>query len=174
MLVPPLVRVTVAGVIVMELKAAALTVSVAEFDVKPRAEAVIVVVPAPSVDAIPVEFIVAIVVLLDDQTTEPEILPVELSENVPVAVKVEFAPLFAEVVAGAIAIPDSVAVVTLTATVPAIPFNEADTFAVPEVIPAVTPVVELVVAMPLFDEDHVTMSLRSVVEPSEYIPVADK
>jgi len=58
----------------------AVTVKVALLEVIPFAKAVMVVVPCARVVAMPLAFSVATAVLLDAQLTDPDILPVLLSE----------------------------------------------------------------------------------------------
>lgn len=58
----------------------AVTVNVALLEVKPFAEAVIVVLPCANVDVMPLAFSVATLVLLDTQEADPETLPVLPSE----------------------------------------------------------------------------------------------
>lgn len=57
-----------------------VTVNTATLEVMPFNEALIVVLPAVRAEALPLEFSVATAVLLEAHTTEPEILPVVLSE----------------------------------------------------------------------------------------------
>jgi hypothetical protein len=64
----------------MAVKIGAVTVKVALFEVTPLAEAVTVVLPCASVEAMPLPLSVATVVLLDAQVTDPETLPVLPSE----------------------------------------------------------------------------------------------
>lgn len=72
----PAATVAVAGLIVITLMTGAVTVSVTLLEVSPLATAVIVVVPCVRVDAMPLPFKVATVVLLEVQVTEPDTLPV--------------------------------------------------------------------------------------------------
>ena len=58
----------------------AVTVKAALLEVKPLAEAVMVALPCAKLEAMPLASSVATVMLLDAQVTEPEILPVLLSE----------------------------------------------------------------------------------------------
>ena len=80
LVVNPLATEAVAGLIAMAVNTGAVTDKVALLEVMPFAEAVTVVLPCASVAAIPLAFIVATVVLLDSQLTEPETLPVVPSE----------------------------------------------------------------------------------------------
>lgn len=78
--VSPFATAAVAGVIAMAASAGAVTVKTVLLEVAPFAEAVTVVTPCTRVDAIPLEFSVATVALLDSQLTDPEIFPVLPSE----------------------------------------------------------------------------------------------
>jgi len=67
--------VALAGLIVILVKAGAVTFKVTLLEFTPLAEAETVVAPTASVDAIPVPFTVATEVLEDAQTTDPDISP---------------------------------------------------------------------------------------------------
>lgn len=70
----------VLDVIAIAANTGAVTVKVALLVVTPLNEAVTVVLPCAKVEAMPLGFSVATVALLDAQVTDPEILPVLLSE----------------------------------------------------------------------------------------------
>ncbi|MCR4305123.1 MAG: hypothetical protein NUV63_13035 [Gallionella sp.] len=65
-----------AGVMEREANTGAVTVKVALLELMPFAEAVMVVLPCASDDAMPLAFNVATEVLLDAQVTDPDTLPV--------------------------------------------------------------------------------------------------
>ena len=63
------------GVMEMEANTGTVTVKVALLEVMPFVEAVTVVLPCASVEAMPLAFSVATVTLLDAQVTDPDTLP---------------------------------------------------------------------------------------------------
>lgn len=71
----PTITVADVGVIESEANTGAVTDNVVLFDVMPFAEAVTVEVPCTKVEAMPLAFSAATVVLLDAQVAEPEMLP---------------------------------------------------------------------------------------------------
>lgn len=76
----PLVTEALVGEIAMTVNSGAVTVKVALLEVMPFTEAVTEALPCARVDAMPLAFSVATVVLVDTQVTDPEILPVLPSE----------------------------------------------------------------------------------------------
>lgn len=80
MVVSPFATEAVVGLMAMAVNTGAVTVKVALLDVMPLAEALMVVLPCAKLEAMPLVFNVATVVLLDVQVTDPETLPVLPSE----------------------------------------------------------------------------------------------
>lgn len=74
--VSPLAIVAEGGVMAMLVNTGAVTVSVALFEFTPPSEAVMVLLPMLSPEAIPLAFSVATAVLLECQATEAEMSPV--------------------------------------------------------------------------------------------------
>jgi hypothetical protein len=110
---------------------------------------------------------VATLVLLDAQVTEPEILPVLLSEKVPVAVKVTGTPLGVEGVAGLIAIAVIAAAVTVkVALAEVIPLAVAVTDVPPCASVAAIPLAFIVATAMLLDDQFADPEMLPVV-PSE-------
>lgn len=80
LVVSPFATELVGGVTEIASSSDEVTVRVALLEMRPLAEAVTVVVPCANVVAMPLALMVATVALLDDQITEPEMLPVLPSE----------------------------------------------------------------------------------------------
>jgi len=80
LMVSPVDREAAVGLMAIAVNTGAVTVKVALLEVMPFTEAVTMVLPCARLEAIPLAFSVATVVLLDAQVTEPEILPVLPSE----------------------------------------------------------------------------------------------
>lgn len=80
LVVLPIATDAVPGVTAIAVNVAGVTVSVALFEVTPFADAVTDVLPCAKLDAIPLLLSVATVVFVDAQITEPDTLPVLLSE----------------------------------------------------------------------------------------------
>lgn len=72
----PFATEALAGLILIAVNAGAVTFNVVLLEVKPANEAVTVVLPCAREEAMPLPLIVATLVLLDDQMTDPEILAV--------------------------------------------------------------------------------------------------
>lgn len=149
-----------------------VTVLVIPFKVAVMLQVPVPSVPSPTPVAMPRASMVATVVSLEVQVTEPEILPVVLFENVPVAVKVVVLPLPIDIVAGVIAMLCSVASVTvmLAAGEVMVPYNEgmaAVMLVVPTATPVTKPVLLPTLAVPGATDVHVTKVVRSAVVPFE-------
>lgn len=80
LVVSPVATEAVAGVMAIAVNSGAVTVNVALLEVTPFANALMVVVPWASADAMPLALGVATVVLLEVQVTDPDTLPVVPSE----------------------------------------------------------------------------------------------
>ena len=108
-------------------------------------EAVMVEVPAFTAVAMPLALTVATAGALEVQVTEPEMLPLLLSEKVPVAVKVVALPRASDIVKGEIVMPVKLAAVTvITSLVEMVPYpipllKEAVTLVVPTAAAVTTP-----------------------------------
>lgn len=175
LVVSPFATEAVAGLMAIAVNTGAVTVNAALLEVMPFAEAVMVLLPCASEEAMPLAFSVATVVSLDIQVTDPEILPELPSEYVPVAVNVTGVPLGVEDVAGPMLIPVTTAAVTVNgAADEETPFNEAVTVVLPTATPVATPVVLLIVVMALSAAAQATLLVMSVVVLSVYVPVAVK
>src|SRR5512146_2393605 len=116
------------------------TVSVAVLLTAPD-EAVMVQLPALTPVAMPRALMVAMAGSLEVQLTAPEMLPLELSEKVPVAVNVVVVPFATDMVRGATVMPVNVASVTVMelAAEVAPPDTEAVIVVVPAALPVTTP-----------------------------------
>jgi|CXWL01.1.fsa_nt_gi hypothetical protein len=139
------------------VNAGAATDKLTALDVMPLAEAVISVVPCAKVDAIPLPFNVATVALLDAHATDPEMLPVLLSEYVPVAVNVTGEPLGTDAADDVMLIPVNTAAVMVKfaddeVTLPKV----AVTVVLPTATPVARPVAAPILATPLFADTQFT------------------
>jgi hypothetical protein len=97
------------------------------------------------------------------------------SDSVPVAVSGCEVPATTEAWSGVIASPVKVALVTVTDSDALIPFSDAETSAVPIATPVVLPAVApeaATVSTVTSDEPQSTLPVRSLVVPSENVPVA--
>ena len=159
-----------AGVTAMLCRVAEVTVSTVEPLTRPNV-AVMLDVPTATPWARPPELIVATEVVADAHVTEPVMTAVVASLYVPVAVNCWFAPATIEGFAGATAMLCTVAAVTVRTVEPLI----SPTVALMLLVPAATPwarPLELIVALAVVPEAHVTVAVRSRCEPSLYVPVA--
>lgn len=153
---------------VMVVNACAVTDKSTALDVMPLAEAVIAVVPCAKVDAMPLPFNEATVALLDAHATDPEMLPVLLSEYAPVAVNVTGEPLGTDAADDVMLMPVNTAVVIVKfaedeVTLPKV----AVTVVLPTATPVARPVAAPILATPLFADDQFTWLVRSAVDASE-------
>ena len=165
MVVAPTATLGADGVMVMDVTAGAVTVSVAALDVMPFNEAVMVLLPMPLPVAIPLALITATPMSLEFQMTEPEILPEVASEYVPVAVNMVVVPFGIDAAAGAIVMPDRVAAVTVMAAAGEVmPLMEAVTVVFPTVTPFTTPVLLPTFAVAGSADTQVTEVVMSAVE----------
>ena len=133
------------------------------------------IVAAPVATAVtkPVEDTVAVLVLDDDHVTVLVKLVMEPSEYTPVAVSCCVSPAGTFAARGVIVTATSTAGSTVITAVPerAAAESVAVIVAAP-VATAVTKPVDDTVAVPVLDDDHVTVWVRLVMEPSEYTPIA--
>jgi hypothetical protein len=159
-----------AGVTAIDCSVAAVTVRTVEPLIAPDV-AVIVDVPTPAALARPAVLIVAVAVVPDNHVTLDVRFCVVPSLNVPVAVNCWVAPLVIEGFAGVTAIDCSVAAVTVRSVDPEIDDDVAVIVEVPTPAPLASPA-ELIVAVELVPELHVTVLVRFCVVPSLKVPVA--
>ena len=163
----PTAIVAVPGVIVMDMRVAAVTVSVVVFVTDPSA-AVIVVEPTVIAVASPLEPAVLLIVataLFDEvHTTDAVMSWVVPSLNVPVAVNCSVVPIAIWAATGDMLIDVSVAGVTVRVDNPNTPSNHAVMIVVPDATGMANPLEPaalLIVATPVFDEVQVTSGVRS-------------
>ncbi len=169
------------GVSAIDTRAAGVTVKVIAGEVTLPSAAVIWVVPAVTgcvTPAVPAALLmVATAGLVEVQVTWVVRFCVELSEYVPVAVKVSLLPSATLGAGGVIAIDTSVADVTVTVVVPA---RAPQTLATLQVTVIVAVPVPRVLTSPLlltvaaegFEDVQVRSALKFCVEVSEKVPVA--
>ena len=172
----PLGVVGVAGLMLIPVSTAVATDRLAVGEVMPFSEAVTVVVPTAMPVATPVVLlIVATPVFAVAQVTWLVMLAVVLSVYVPVAVKLVVRPLVTEAEVGLIAIVVNIGAVTINVTLLEVtPFADAVTVVLPTAAPEATPVVLLIVAIPVLPDAQFTWLVMLAVEASESVPVAMK
>jgi len=128
------------GVTTIDAIDGGVTVNVTKFEVTLFSEALMLLLPWASALAIPLLFTVITVASLENQLTEPEILPVVLSEYVPIAVKILLDPLGEVVLEAVILIPVTTAAVTEILTAAELtPLIDAETVVVPTATPVTKP-----------------------------------
>jgi hypothetical protein len=176
-LVRPLAMLGLAGVTVIKLKVAAVTVNVVFPDLLPDV-AVITDVPAATPVARPLVgrplgLMVAIPVVPDDQITDAVISCDVPSENVPVAVNCLVRPLAMLGLAGVTVIKLKVAAVTVSIVSPDTLPDIAVITDAPAAAPVAASPLEFMVAIDFVPDDQVTDVVISRAVPSEYIPVAE-
>jgi hypothetical protein len=168
--VSPLATLGLPGVTAIETSAAAVTVNVVLPVMLPEV-AEIVVVPAATPVARPVEAIVAAATLLDAQVAVEVRFCVEPSVYVPVAVNGCVSPLATLGLAGVTAMETSAAAVTVSVVLPLKLPEVAEIVVVPAATPVARPPAAMVAAAVL-DDAQVAVEVRFCVEPSVYVPVA--
>jgi hypothetical protein len=160
------------GVTTIDISAAGLTVSIAGLLVTPAKAALMFDVPTARVDAEPALLIVATAVADETQVALAVKFAVVASVYVPVAVNCCVRPFAIDVLAGVTAIDTRVGAVTVSVAVLLVtPLDAAVMFDVPRLRPVATPEL-LIVAVPVTDEFHVAVPVRSAVVESVYVPVA--
>ena len=130
-----------------------------------------VTVPAPTPVAMPELLIVATDVFDEDHATIDVMFLVLLSVYVPVAVNCFFVPLEMVGLTGVMLMDCSTALVTVKTDESERLPNVARMVDLPVPAPVAKPVL-LIVATDVFDENHVTLIVRSCVLVSLYVPVA--
>jgi hypothetical protein len=164
-----------AGVTVIKLRVAAVTVSSVFPDLIPDVAA-ITDVPIPTPVARPPGLTVATLIVPDDQVTDAVISCDVPSENVPVAVNCFVSPLAMLGLAGVIVIELRVAAVTVSSVFPDLIPDVAVITDVPTPIPVARPLVGrplgFTIATPVVPELQVTEAVISCAVPSENVPVA--
>ena len=170
------------GVTEMDVSVAGFTARVADPDTVPDVT-VIVVVPAATDVAKPPALIVATPVLDEAQVDVDVRSCVVLSENVPVTTNCCVVPFAMLGFTGVIAMDTRLVQVTVTVVVPDVLPDFAETVVLPQLLPYAKafPLVlffkddkggPLIVATVVSDELQVTVSVRSCLVLSEYMPVA--
>ena len=163
------------GAMLIETRAAGVTVNVAVAETEPDT-AVMVVEPVAkdcASPAVPEDTLIVATPGVDDIHCTDEVrFWVELSLYVPVAVNCCVVPRGIEGVGGATAIETSTAPLACTIREPVTLLSRALIVALPVAATAVTRPEVLTVAIPAFEEDQVTPALSVCVVPSEYVPVA--
>jgi len=140
--------------------------------VTPLMVAEIVAPPAETAVAKPAALIVAMPVFDEVHVTWPVRFCVLLSEYVPIAVNCTVLPIRLEGFTGATAMEVSVGGTRTVSVVVPVTLLIAAEIVAPPAETAVAKPAALMVAMPVFDEVHVTWLVRSCVLLSEYVPVA--
>ena len=159
-----------AGVTTIDESVAEVTVSVVEAVTPPKV-ALMEELPAESVEARPLELIVATLVVADAQVTLFVMFAVELSEYVPVAANCWVMPFATDGFVGVMAIETSDGATTIREVEPAIEPELADTTVVPCFRVVARPVAEIVATV-VSVEPQVTEFVMICVVLSLYVPVA--
>lgn len=159
----------------MDTSVAAVTVSSVVADTSPRV-AVIVVGPAVSDDASPsvpeALLMVATFVSEEDQVTVEVKSCVELSEYIPIATNDKFVPEAMDGFVGSISMESNVAEVTVKFVLPEIKPNVPEMVVEPAVSEEARPTLSIV-AIFVSEESQVTDEVKSWVEKSENVPMAE-
>ncbi len=158
-----------AGLMVMETRCAVETVSPVEPLTEPKV-ALMVVLPAATLEARPCALMVAAAALRDVQVTVVVMSCVLLSVKVPVAVNCLVVPTAMLEFAGVTAMETRVAALTVSVAVPLTPPDEAVMVAVPVPVLLANPV-ESMVAIEVEDEDQVS-GVSNCMLPSSKLPTA--
>jgi hypothetical protein len=173
--VSPTGTLAVAGDTVTDTRTAGSTVITAVPEMSDDGSvAVIVVAPVATAVTKPVEDTVAVAGVDDDQVTVLVKLAVVPSEYTPVAVRCCVSPTGTFAASGDTVTATNTFGVTVITAVPDKSAAEsvAVIVAAPDEATAVTKPVEDTVAVDVLEDDHVTVSVRLTIEPSEYRPVA--
>src|SRR5260370_295595 len=168
----PAVTDALAGVTVIDVSAAAVTVSEAVPAMAPEVAVRVTGPPAFTPVATPLALTVAIV--LSDEVHVAVLVRfcVVPSEKCPVALNGAVFPTATDVLAGATVIDVSAAAVTVSEAVPAMAPEVAVRVTGPSAFTPVATPVALIVAMVVSDDVHVAVLVRFCVVPSEKCPVA--
>jgi hypothetical protein len=163
------------GAMLIETRAAGVTVTVAVVDTEPDTAVMVVepVVRDCASPAVPAETLIVATVGFDDiHCTDDVRFCVELSLYVPVATNGCVVPRGIEGVDGVTAIETSTALLTCTTREPVTLPSCALTVALPVAATAVTKPEALTTAVDAFEEVQVTPAVSVCVVASEYLPVA--